>query len=673
MLQKRMTQPFLFDVSPTLTPDRTWFSELLAGFGVNENTGWPDQFGAALRRWAHLSQHRSPRALSLFAGGGGLDIAFHDLGFEIVEAIEIERKYAQTLSANASEGGLLAGSKVMCLDIQAYHPEPSLNIDFILGGPPCQTYSAAGRRAAGVSGTSDPRGILFEDYVRILKTLRPRGFLFENVYGLTGAQSGQAWQEIQDAFRSAGYAIQHRILDAADYGVPQHRERLFIVGLRDGEAAFRFPAPTHGPDSEGQQAYYSAAEAVAGATTQDAVRGLGGRYGRLLTDIPPGLNYSFYTQELGHPYPVFSWRSKFSDFLYKADPDKPVRTLKAQGGQYTGPFSWENRPFTVAELKRLQTFPDAYQLIGGKQVAIRQLGNSVPPQMGRMLALAVLDQLTPLTLPIAMRYLAQDQQLGFRQRKRALTQHYAKRAKEALAQLEATQQLRPYFAEEFAEGEVSRFLGSDFAWSDSPSPGTELRIDYALENDNWLIRATRAQITTASVYEITLTPLPQFPWVLEAERIRLVAADDSPKTFMALWKALEERLLAVTGNADLVQLSGYYQYEPRVKIKLEYEGKKSIFKLDLQPGEEIEQFSSVLCFVLQGIGVASQLSISLFAQLWQCSERQVLPCLLILRQLGYEVRGHNTNPQISDGKYLIPYAFPTLTPRSVQLHKSLLV
>lgn len=611
------------------------------------------------------------RTLSLFAGGGGLDIAFHDLGFEIVETVELEEQYAQTLTVNAHQGGLLAGSKVVCLDIREYKPNPDLDIDFVLGGPPCQTFSAAGRRAAGVRGTSDPRGALFEEYVRLLGTLQPRGFLFENVYGLTGAQSGEAWQEIQDAFRGAGYVIQHRILDAADYGVPQHRERLFIVGLREGEGTFQFPAPTHGPDSEGQHAYYTAAEAVAGADTQEASSGLGGRYGRLLTDIPPGLNYSFYTQELGHPYPVFSWRSKFSDFLYKADPEKPVRTIKAQGGQYTGPFSWKNRPFTVAELKRLQTFPDAYQLTGGKQKAIQQIGNSVPPQMGRMLALAVVDQLTNLELPVELRYLTQGQELGFRQRKRALTQHYAKRAREALAHLEATQQLHPYFAEEFQEGEVQRFLGQDFDWSEGPSPGTQIGVTYTLEKSDWLIRAACSQIGSALTYEMVITSAPQFPWILDARQIRLVAMDDSPQTFTALWKALEERLLVTTGNADLVQLSGYYQYEPRIRINVVGGVKERPSGSCLQIGENSEQFSSLLASVLQSVGVSSQLNISQFAQIWHCRDEQVLPSLLTLRRLGYEVRGHHTNPQIPDGEYLIPYAFPTLTPRSVQLRKSL--
>ena len=202
-------------------------------------------------------------------------------------------------------------------------------VDFIIGGPPCQTFSAAGRRANGVSGTMDTRGVLFREYARLLNILSPKGFLFENVYGIIGAQGGRAWQEIREAFSNLGYRLYYRILDAADYGVPQHRERLIIVGLKEG--IFKFPRPTHGPDSLDKTQHYTAAIAIKDVISResDISNKLTGRYAKLLEDIPPGLNYSFYTEEMGHPNPIFAWRSKFSDFLYKADPDMPVRTIES--------------------------------------------------------------------------------------------------------------------------------------------------------------------------------------------------------------------------------------------------------------------------------------------------------------------------------------------------------
>jgi DNA (cytosine-5)-methyltransferase 1 len=180
---------------------------------------------------------------------------------------------------------------------------------------------------------NDARGTLFHEFVRILQVVRPRGFLFENVYGITGANGGQAWAQIRDAFTEAGYRVFHRILDAADYGVPQHRERAIIVGVREG--TFAFPRPTHGPDSPNDRPYYTAGLAVSDAAFEtDTPAMVNGRYGHLLSEVPPGLNYSFFTERMGHPRPVFAWRSKFSDFLYKADPSVPVRTIKAQGSQY---------------------------------------------------------------------------------------------------------------------------------------------------------------------------------------------------------------------------------------------------------------------------------------------------------------------------------------------------
>ena len=368
----------------------------------NGAPAWCDYFGEALRNYIITNKIPRIRTLSLFSGAGGLDIGFNDVGFDIIESVEIEEKFCQTLELNSGKGKRFENSTVNCIDIRDYSGEGLGKIDFIIGGPPCQTFSAAGRRANGVLGTTDARGILFREYVRLLKTLSPVGFLFENVYGIIGAQGGNAWREIYNSFSDLGYKLSYRVIDAADYGVPQHRERLIIVGLREGY--FEFPRPTHGPDSINNEPFYNAETAVTGAyvTPDEKQARLKGRYGPLLDSIPPGLNYSFYTEEMGHPNPVFAWRSKFSDFLYKADPNVPVRTIKAQGGAYTGPFHWDNRPFAYSEYKRLQTFPDNYEISGNKQVAIKQIGNSVPPQLARIMAIAIRQQVFDTKFPFEL-------------------------------------------------------------------------------------------------------------------------------------------------------------------------------------------------------------------------------------------------------------------------------
>ncbi len=653
------SQGSLFDIGALESEESSWQQEIIDSLEVSPGPAWPDRFGKAVRRWLDGKGHEPIKTLSLFSGGGGLDVGFHDSGFRIIQMVELERKYADTLAANSRPGRLLEGSEPLCMDIREYEPDDELEVDFVIGGPPCQTFSAAGRRAAGVSGTTDSRGALFEEYVRILEKLQPKGFLFENVYGITGAQSGDAWRQIQAAFEAAGYKTRYRILDAADYGVPQHRERLFIVGIREGD--FYFPNPTHGPDSMGRQPFYTAGEAVSGADVEGAETGLGGRYGSLLDRIPPGLNYSFYTREMGHPSPVFSWRSKFSDFLYKADPESPSRTLKAQGGQYTGPFSWENRKFSVAELKRLQTIPDDYKIAGGQQAAIEQIGNSVPPQMGRMLALGILNQVMGVELPFPMRYMTHDKKLGFRKRKRLLTKRYQEKAKAAISRLHGTDPY-PSSPRSSNQEEYTRFLSKNFRWQDSEAPDSmRICLRFELDESSLTISAgLEERRADHAMYEITVKPSPDGDWCFGQRKVRLVAENDGPRTFTALWKAFEEKTNELYGIADLVQLSGYYQYKPKVKAKM-----------DFPQSESLDGLWHVVRCVVSGIGIAQQLPARHFAMLWEIGEEDVLPNLKLLREIGYEVWSHNTNPQIAEGEYLIPYSFPTLTPKSVQLPKKL--
>ncbi|NES04575.1 MAG: DNA cytosine methyltransferase [Okeania sp. SIO2F4] len=642
------------------------FREMLTALNIKNHPGWPDKFGISIHNWFTKNSYSPIKTLSLFTGGGGLDIGFHDCGFQIVKMVELEAKYTKTLEVNSQPAKYLENSEPLCINILEYFPSPELEIDFIIGGPPCQTFSAAGRRASGVSGTNDSRGTLFYEYVRILKKLQPKGFLFENVYGIIGAENGKAWQKIKIAFQEAGYAIYHRILDAADYGVPQHRERLFIVGLKKGN--YLFPAPTHGPDSVNQEPFYTALAAIKDINVSEKELGIKGKYGHLLKDIPPGLNYSFYTEKMGHPEPIFSWRSKFSDFLYKADPEMPVRTIKAQGGQYTGPFSWENRRFSIAELKRLQTFPDVYEIIGNRSVCIEQIGNSVPPQLGRILALSILEQVMGVKLPFYLQYLSPTQKLGFRQRKRQLTKRYAEKAQEAIAKL-SVQSLEKLQAVSLPinsyvnQKNIEKFLSTDFGWYDLPKNNSvKIYMSYDLRKTCWLIYAGISQLEEKkSLYSIDIIPVANSQdWVLNTERVKLIARDWNLEVFTGLWKAFEEKLRQITGKADLVQLSGYYQYQPRIKMTMN-------FSMELKTNS----IWRIVEFIIRGVGVKTQLSAQELAFLWGVNVEDIFDYLQCLRKIGYEVRNHNTNPQIIRGEYLIPYSFPTLTLKSVQFRKNL--
>ncbi|MCE8420377.1 DNA cytosine methyltransferase, partial [Rhodovulum sulfidophilum] len=292
-----------------------------------------------------MSTRRIP-TLSLFSGAGGLDLGFEAAGFDIRACVELEDKYCKTLRANIERGTHFSPhTKVLNIDVTDFDETEFLDdgIECIIGGPPCQTFSAAGRRSGGVIGTEDVRGRLYSIYCRILDALKPKVFIFENVYGLPGANGGKPWREIVSAFSKRSYNLYHEVIDTADYGVPQHRERLIMVGVREG--SYQFPLPTHGPDSGTAIPLVSVLDAI--KDLQDPKENyhddLGGLYGHLLPDVPEGLNYSFFTAEMGHPEPVFAWRSKFHDLLYKVNPNEPCRTIKAQPGKFTGPFHWKNR------------------------------------------------------------------------------------------------------------------------------------------------------------------------------------------------------------------------------------------------------------------------------------------------------------------------------------------
>ncbi len=641
----------LFDLDEDTKGPVNWFQDAIDFFNLEENSGWPDQFGSVFHDWHNTQQIRKIKTLSLFSGGGGLDIAFHDMGFDIIECVEIERKFADSLLLNSSKGKRLYGCNVVCKDIRDYSPIVQ-DIDFIIGGPPCQTFSAAGARASGVNGMDDKRGTLFQEYVRILDQVRPKAFLFENVYRIVGAQGGVPWALIQEAFKGVGYKLHWRILDAADYGVPQHRERLIIVGIRDN-CDFLFPSPTHGPDSIDKRAYYNAEKAVNGIDNSKCITGINGRHGHLLNDIPPGLNYSFYTEKMGHPKPIFGWRSKFSDYLYKADPNTPTRTIKAQGGQYTGPFSWENRPFMLEEFKRLQTFPHDYEISGNRQTAIHQIGNSVPPQMGRIMALAIMNQIFGLKLPFNIKYLRQNEQLGFRARKSSLTAIYRSKATLSINSKFSNQATEVYKKE---SGRCDLVMNDQFQLVElCPDKSTPYSFDFTIDHEKWIFRCTNKNYSD-EIFSILIKMSPAQKEIIHIGEIQLISYDERPASILALWKFFEIKLHNLAHKDDLIQFFGYYQYKQAFNFNFE------LTKENMEPWF----FWKVISHVTRGECVGKTLNINEIADYYNMDTSILLEALKIMKTIGFEIRNSNTNQQIKENHYLIPYQFPTLNERSLQ-------
>ncbi|QGY00183.1 DNA cytosine methyltransferase [Roseovarius faecimaris] len=621
---------------------------------IDEQTAnWSDKFGCVLRQ--NTSFAVKPKVLSLFSGAGGLDIGFHDCGFEIVETVEFEQKFVDTLEANTRQGGYFdTNTKNTCCDIREFEPNFS-DIDFIIGGPPCQPFSAAGARAAGVSGTKDARGTLFLEYVRLLRLFKPRGFLFENVYRILGANGGKDWAAIVSEFEAAGYRLKYRILNSADYGVAQLRERLIIVGVRKDLAEnfdYQFPRPTHGPDSDGKIERFCAGLAISDISQPVPNSGLRGRYGNLLFDIPPGLNYSFYTEKLGHPEPVFAWRSKFSDFLYKADPKRPVRTIKALGGQYTGPFHWDSRPFTVAELKRLQSFPDKYEVVGSRATAIQQLGNSVPPQFARILAASIAEQIFEAVIPIKLSYLGTNEELSFTKEKRLLTKYYEKLAIEA-----NTREIPPSSLSAPSYEKYNARMELDHSWRIGKLSDYSHRVLESEDNGQLLIcvKSKSSKRRTGIDWKFVITPVKD--WSLPFAKIVVTSSGETLNDVQAAWKAFERFLIRNSLKADLVQLFNYYQYAPA-----------AIIKCDLSPDSLEGRIIKLIC---DRTLVAEEFSIDQLSAEMNVDDVTARSLLSQLKDSGFEVRSNNTNAAIERGFHLIPYSFPTLTRMSVQRKKVL--
>lgn len=326
------------------------------------------------------------KTLSLFSGAGGLDIGFHNAGFDIKQCVEIDKRFCETLKYNKK---YFNNSEILNEDISKLElSNLKKGYKVIIGGPPCQSFSQSGFRR----GLQDPRGLLFQQFVNILKYTKSDVFLFENVRGLLYANGGEALKEITNQFRDIGYDLEVRLLNAADYGVPQFRERIFILGSKIGK--LKFPYPTHGPDSLDNRPFTSVLDSIKDIFNKNEKKQImTGKYGHLLSEVPEGHNYSFFTEKMGYPNPVFGWRTKFSNFLYKLDRHQPSRTIQAQPGKYSGPFHWNNRKLTTEELLRIQSFPKDFTFIGGTSVALHQIGNSVAPLLSYKIATSIKKQI----------------------------------------------------------------------------------------------------------------------------------------------------------------------------------------------------------------------------------------------------------------------------------------
>jgi DNA (cytosine-5)-methyltransferase 1 len=234
-------------------------------------------------------------------------------------------------------------------------------------------------------------------YLDVLDWVRPRAFILENVRGLAYKIHQDALGSIIERSEKLGYKTGWTILNAADFGVPQIRERCFVVGALDGPV--RPPTATHSQDAAlaRLRPWVTAGEVLGDLDTEenagDVGHYAGGRHHDLLRQVPPGSNYLHFTAERGHPDPLFKWRSRYWSFLLKLSPHLPSWTIQARRSNNMGPFHWRNRILRVEEIKRLQTFPDDFVLRGTIEQQWRQVGNAVPPRLAEAVGKSIVEAL----------------------------------------------------------------------------------------------------------------------------------------------------------------------------------------------------------------------------------------------------------------------------------------
>lgn len=321
--------------------------------------------------------------ISVFSGAGGLDVGAKRAGARILACVENDPDAAGTLRLNFSEGT----TKIIEDDIQ--------NVDFrqwrseahqiLIGGPPCQPFSKNGYWVKNDNRLieHDPRNML-DQFIRALKELSPKGFLFENVESILHPTNKPAFDRFVTRAKSAGYACTVFRTNAADFGVPQKRKRVFVFGVKKPGAAVPFPAPTHSDDPLGSKLplhlgvgpfieKFSADEFS--EPQEDASEGT---YFNELVNVPAGRNYIALSKLENYKGRTFRSGGRFWNFLLKLHPDEPSITIAAQPGPWVGPFHWNNRRLRVPEIAAIQTFPEDYRFHGNRRTIQKQIGNAVP-------------------------------------------------------------------------------------------------------------------------------------------------------------------------------------------------------------------------------------------------------------------------------------------------------
>lgn len=298
------------------------------------------------------------KVVSLFSGAGGLDLGFTMAGHEIVWANDNFPEAVETYRTNL-------GDHIVCDDIHKIDISKIPDCDIVIGGFPCQGFSIANMKRHA----DDSRNELYKMLIKVIAAKRPKFFMAENVKGILTLEHGEVIKMIMSDFNGFGYRARYQILNAADYGVPQLRNRVIIVGVRDDvDFDFTYPSPTHNESGgNGLKKWVSVGDAM--------------------KDIPdPDQPNSV----LNHTYSQF--KLKFNGYIgnREIDPDRPAPTVTARGDDKGGVVVLHHpnnkRRMTCRELATVQGFPHDYEFKGNRSSIYRQIGNAVPPPLAKAIA-----------------------------------------------------------------------------------------------------------------------------------------------------------------------------------------------------------------------------------------------------------------------------------------------
>lgn len=357
------------------------------------------------------------KVVSLFTGAGGMEIGLEAAGYETAVCVEIDPDSRATLRFNRPSWAVFDDDQDRVAgNIRDIKPEELLlkgklkrgEAALVTGGAPCQPFSNMGKKL----GRSDPRnGDLFLDFVRIVKGVQPRGFIFENVAGIAQGRHQEVVDYMSAQFENSGYSIAFEVLNAADYGAPQQRKRFIMLGRRDGAPAFPLPSHTKDGrlprhfipnDSSSVARWVTVGEALGQIPAENLLRYdcLGMNHADYMVErmamIPQGKNFKVLPLSL-RPKCWQSGKHQGQDTFGRMETDRPAPTIRTAGynptkGKYIHPF--ENRGINTAEMAALQSFPPEWEFRTANArpsiVSIgRQIGNAVPPRLAEAIGKAI--------------------------------------------------------------------------------------------------------------------------------------------------------------------------------------------------------------------------------------------------------------------------------------------